>query len=600
VGQAGVRLVVATLILLVLATWAAVMPDAPPRGLLWAAAAYLALAGLLAAQGRRGAGASPARVLAGLAGDTAAVSAGVFSAGEAGPVLAGLYVAVAVTYGLRFGLPYLMAAAAASAAGAGAALGLSGYLDGHAASGVVLVVLTVLATLYIGLQARQGRPAGRLPAGHGAVAAPAPPVLRTQAPAAPVRGGLAGARVLLLADGPLADEVIALLNGWGARAELTANEPRACSRLLRAAEDGAPFFAVIVDRARLGMDPAQLLVGLGREPGLRAVPAVLLDTAVAGDGGRDLERAGFAAVLGVPVDKTRLFTALCAATVPAPAGKTVQLADYLHRRDRGRRPCVLVADDSPIGRSVLRQTLERAGYEVRVAVDGGEALEALERGRPPVDLAVLDVQMPGRSGLEVLRACRRLRPRVALPIVMLTADRTPGLREACIAAGADEFLEKPVDPGTLLETVAGLLDGAPRGGRRGVDGAAAGPPLSRRVRLDEGVLDALRGLSPDPAFLAQLVDGFATEGARTIAAMQEDLSRRDHRAFLDAVQALKGAAGDLGAVQVAVLCDRVQEVPADRLDSPRAGLLVEALARTFEANCLALTEYLARQRDAMR
>jgi HPt (histidine-containing phosphotransfer) domain-containing protein len=96
------------------------------------------------------------------------------------------------------------------------------------------------------------------------------------------------------------------------------------------------------------------------------------------------------------------------------------------------------------------------------------------------------------------------------------------------------------------------------------------------------------------------VDGFAREGGRLLECIRVALVQGDHGAFVDAVQALKGSAGDLGARPVAQLCERVQEVPAERLGSPRVLLLVEALARTFEATCVDLTEYLQRRRDAVR
>ena len=117
---------------------------------------------------------------------------------------------------------------------------------------------------------------------------------------------------------------------------------------------------------------------------------------------------------------------------------------------------VLVVDDEPLNRALLRQRLEPEGHRVLEAADGAAALRSLaEHGE--VDLVLLDVRMPGLDGLEV---CRRIRARGAegfLPVLLLTAlggqeDRHEGLQ-----AGADDFLTKPVDGRELSLRVGALL-----------------------------------------------------------------------------------------------------------------------------------------------
>jgi diguanylate cyclase (GGDEF)-like protein len=116
---------------------------------------------------------------------------------------------------------------------------------------------------------------------------------------------------------------------------------------------------------------------------------------------------------------------------------------------------VLVADDSAVSRRTLQGTLERLGYEVVLAVDGREALEALQRADGP-RLAVVDWMMPGVDGLEV---CRTLRQRTApyTYVILLTArDRQEDVL-AGLEAGADDFLSKPFD---VVELRARLRSGA--------------------------------------------------------------------------------------------------------------------------------------------
>ena len=125
----------------------------------------------------------------------------------------------------------------------------------------------------------------------------------------------------------------------------------------------------------------------------------------------------------------------------------------------GIRPYILVVDDDAMSRILITHYLENAGYAVREAAGGSEALAIVEEQAPPA-LVLLDVIMPGMNGLEV---CRRIRARVesaAIPIVLLSAlerkdDRLNGLQ-----AGADDFVTKPVSRAALLHRVSTLVPAA--------------------------------------------------------------------------------------------------------------------------------------------
>jgi two-component system response regulator MprA len=113
---------------------------------------------------------------------------------------------------------------------------------------------------------------------------------------------------------------------------------------------------------------------------------------------------------------------------------------------------LVVDDDAPI-RRMLDRTLTAEGYAVATAVDGGDALTAIERSAP--DLVVLDVAMDGIDGLGV---CRRLRSKgLALPILLLTARDDVPDRVAGLDAGADDYLVKPFSTDELLARVRALL-----------------------------------------------------------------------------------------------------------------------------------------------
>jgi DNA-binding response OmpR family regulator len=113
---------------------------------------------------------------------------------------------------------------------------------------------------------------------------------------------------------------------------------------------------------------------------------------------------------------------------------------------------VLVVDDDETVRDVVRRYLEVAGFHVDVAGDGAAALELF--AAQPADLVVLDVMMPGMSGLEV---CRRLRSQSEVPVVMLTALGEEENRIAGLQLGADDYVTKPFSPRELALRVASVL-----------------------------------------------------------------------------------------------------------------------------------------------
>ncbi len=116
---------------------------------------------------------------------------------------------------------------------------------------------------------------------------------------------------------------------------------------------------------------------------------------------------------------------------------------------------ILVAEDDPASRELMREILEAGGYRVLEACNGGEALQKMGEMEP--DLVLLDIQMPGLDGFAVLRQLRQ-NPRYAtLRVVALTAYAMGGDREKVLAAGFDAYLTKPVDVTALRAQIQQLL-----------------------------------------------------------------------------------------------------------------------------------------------
>jgi two-component system response regulator MprA len=145
-------------------------------------------------------------------------------------------------------------------------------------------------------------------------------------------------------------------------------------------------------------------------------------------------------------------------------------------------PRLLVVDDEPPMRAALKRALELGGFEVSLAGDGAEGLNAAAAVRP--DLVVLDILMPGVDGFDV---CRTLRARGdRTPILMLTARDSVADRVEGLEAGADDYLPKPFALEELLARVRALL-------RRSTEPAEETPLAFADLRLDPVTYTVRRG-----------------------------------------------------------------------------------------------------------
>ncbi len=133
---------------------------------------------------------------------------------------------------------------------------------------------------------------------------------------------------------------------------------------------------------------------------------------------------------------------------------------------------ILVIDDNADLLQMVRMLLEqRGGHEVILSAEGEDGI-AKALANPP-DLAIVDVMMPGMTGYEVCKRLRKEPSTAEMPIIILTARGQPVDREAALAAGANEYLAKPVTMAQLLERVNALLAQAPARGAGGLSGVVA-------------------------------------------------------------------------------------------------------------------------------
>ena len=124
---------------------------------------------------------------------------------------------------------------------------------------------------------------------------------------------------------------------------------------------------------------------------------------------------------------------------------------------KGRHRIAVVDDDESV-RKALQRLLRTSDLDADTFASAQDFLASLPHAPPP-DCLVLDLQMPGTSGLDLQRQLVRAGPPV--PVVVITGHDEPGMQARCLAAGASAYLRKPLEAGTLLAAIAAAIDPAP-------------------------------------------------------------------------------------------------------------------------------------------
>jgi PAS domain S-box-containing protein len=217
---------------------------------------------------------------------------------------------------------------------------------------------------------------------------------------------------------------------------------------------------------------------------------------------------------------------------------------------------ILLAEDNAINREIAVEILGEAGIAVDVAVDGREAVDKVRSHA--YDAILMDVQMPEMDGLAATRAIRRLPDGEKIPILAMTANAFEDDREACLAAGMDDFIGKPVEPDVLFDILGLWLHGAPVSGMTatgvppGVAGASAGSV--HQAGPDFDVELGRQSFPGSGETYVRLLEMFAQNHSGDIAQLRTSMAdgKRKEAALLS--HSLKGVSGTLGMRALHDLC----------------------------------------------
>jgi signal transduction histidine kinase/DNA-binding response OmpR family regulator/HPt (histidine-containing phosphotransfer) domain-containing protein len=367
---------------------------------------------------------------------------------------------------------------------------------------------------------------------------------------------LAGLRVLVVDDNPdhrfVAREYLA---AWGCGVHEAGSGAEALDLLRQAVAARQPFDLILADHRMPGMNGVRMLRAIQADHELRGIPAILLTSVGRVDVTHEsLATAGIRGCLTKPLRQQSLRQALgslfARRALPVPSA-SANVASSIVNEAGARTARILLVEDYRANQLVAAKHLQGAGYEVDLAENGKEAVDAF--AAQAYDLILMDVQMPIMDGYEATRAIRDVEQArrdageagcTAVPIVALTAHAVKEYVDQCLESGMNDFVTKPLRKATLVTAVEKWIPPRLRG--RGTPRPAAtarkcGPPaafdFARALKEFEGDRQLLEEVLVE--FVAAVRCQLPVLGAALAAGDAERVQREAH--------SIKGGAANLTA-----------------------------------------------------
>jgi len=354
-----------------------------------------------------------------------------------------------------------------------------------------------------------------------------------------------------------------MLVSWRGEAAVADSGEEGLALLNRLKAQGRSPQIILLDEQMSGLDgfeTASRIKAEGLAPGARILILTSSDQPGAAERCQDCGVDGYL-MKPVKMDDLRLIIEEVLEQPEAKVGHPITRHTVAEVR-QGLR--VLLAEDNPVNRMVIEEVLQRLNWRVVSVEDGQEAVDALQD--QPFDLVLMDVQMPRLDGLSATRAIRQDKAHKDLPIIALTAHAMRGDREACLAAGMNDYVVKPVKSADLIAVISRHLPPELLGSRRQPeDGAGVSEPPGETLPVDLSQAEEL--LDGDRELLVRVARAFVDDVANRMIKLRQGIDAGQAKEVAKVAHHIKGGAGQLAAFRAKALAVRIQELAEQgRLD----------------------------------
>ncbi|MCK9261545.1 MAG: response regulator, partial [Azoarcus sp.] len=403
-------------------------------------------------------------------------------------------------------------------------------------------------------------------------------------------------RVLVVDDNPVMSEILnRTLEGQGWSVACVNTGQQAVERVREAQSGDEAYDVVLMDWRMPELDGLSAARLIDEEREGKQGPVVIMITGFESEvlAATDRGRAEpFAGILIKPVTPRQVVNAVQAAIGGRARATEQHVPGRQIERLAGLR--ILVVEDNELNREVAEALLSSEGAIVSLAECGVDGVRNTLDAVPPFDAVIMDVQMPDIDGLEAARRIRADGRYPDLPILAMTANVSQRDRDACIAAGMNDHVGKPIDLEQLVAALLGLTRGeASSVSRVAVNEAAADDD----VPAIEPLASILLRFGGNLGLVERLARDFSRDQQRLLSELAACIEQRDSARAAKVLHAMKGSAGMIGArslsERASELEDKVRCEPAEPIDHVLDVETVHDLTRRMRTCAEQLAEVLA-------
>lgn len=338
---------------------------------------------------------------------------------------------------------------------------------------------------------------------------------------------------------------------------------------------------IIMDWQMPGLDGIQTTKLIYEDQSLGYTPLVLMISAhLREDIIQSAEAIGIKTFIIKPVNHSLLYDAIVETLGISRLSKRQannDLKDQCQINFNKKR--VLIAEDNLMNQQITVEILEEAGLETFVVNNGKSASEmAIEN---QYDLILMDLHMPIMDGYEATRLIREVKSTEALPIIAITADAIKGIREACLSAGMNDYVSKPIDPRHLIETISKYLEHDILVSEKAIENKREDISdfidISKLNASEIDLYDGINRLNSNPMFYFKTLDSFLDRIDEQIMTLEDHFTENDIDGIKYLSHSLKGISANLSLIRISQLLFSLDKIMNTTLDLKAAKVLFNEL-----------------------